>query len=38
MNAIDRTHIDTGAVLGADAGLADDIGHCLSLLLKDLVP
>ena len=34
MNAIDRTHIDTSAVLGADAGLADDIGHCLSLLLN----
>src|SRR5262245_38016617 len=34
MNAIDRTHIDTRAVFGADAGFADDIGHCLSLLLN----
>src|SRR3954466_1477308 len=34
MDAVHRTHIDTCAVLGADARLTDDVGHCRSLLLN----
>lgn len=29
MNAVHRTHIDTRGVFGADAWLANDVGHCL---------
>ena len=27
MDAVDRTDVDARSVLGADAGLADDVGH-----------
>src|SRR6187455_921607 len=33
VDAIDRTHIDTGGVLGADAGFADDVRHVTLLKL-----
>src|SRR3954452_6836249 len=33
MDAIDRTHLDARVVLGADAGLRDDVGHVVQLLL-----
>ncbi len=32
VDAIHRTHVDARAVLGADAGFRDDVGHVASLL------
>src|SRR5918997_3721264 len=34
MDAIDRTDLDARVVLGADAGLRDDVGHVVQLLLS----
>ena len=27
INAVDRTHVDAGAILGADAGFSNDVGY-----------
>jgi hypothetical protein len=34
MDAVDWTNLDTGVVLGVDAGFGDDVGHGLLLVSK----
>jgi hypothetical protein len=34
VNAVDRTDVDAGGVLGGDAGVGDDKGHCAELTQK----
>src|SRR5215216_6078348 len=38
IDAVDRTDLDTGLVLGAYTGLRNNIGHLFSLLPMDLSP
>src|SRR5688572_10706247 len=34
VDAVDRTHVDTGRVFGADAGLGDDVRHIASFYMQ----